>query len=156
MSVAPSVILEKLYSSKQSDCIDEWVRQGWCAEDSTDQNVSIADKDIKSTVKIMEQGVVSFTTMSSIGWKSIFAHFATAPIHSATLYPSISIHMKTHTNMLAQLHQIVVKLLALQPTRAEHSGIFCISPLDDSPMPVSESSSNYIATFLSGVPKLFA
>ncbi|THY45179.1 hypothetical protein D6C98_07927 [Aureobasidium pullulans] len=47
-AVAPSVILEKLYSSKQSDCIDEWMRQGWCAEDSTDQNVSIADKDVET------------------------------------------------------------------------------------------------------------
>lgn len=170
-AVTPSVILEKLYSSKQSGCIDEWVRQGWCAEDSTDKNVSIADKDVETQNEsedalgpppyksrapsslwnressLLQQSLASAGNQSSPTSPQLLS---TAPPHTPCPEFNVHIHKTTHQHASVATPYSCGTSGPVTSTRADHSGIFCTSPLDGTSTPVSVSSSNYIATFLSG------
>lgn len=147
------------------------MRQGWCAEDSTDKNVSIADKDVETQNEsedalgpppyksrapsslwnressLLQQSLASAGNQSSPTSPQLLS---TAPPHTPCPEFNVHIHKTTHQHASVATPYSCGTSGPVTSTRADHSGIFCTSPLDGTSTPVSVSSSNYIATFLSG------
>ncbi|THW72346.1 hypothetical protein D6D19_06592 [Aureobasidium pullulans] len=150
MAVTPSVILEKLYSSKQSGCIDMWVEQGWREQNLVKKCAVAARKDAEPVNK-------SHDVFGPPPYEPQAPSFG-KPLNLPSTAPAYS----THAELNSPLHDITYQhASAAAPasrgspgpatiTRLNHGRMLPTSPLRDPTTPAPTSSHNYIATFLSG------
>ncbi|KAG9981074.1 hypothetical protein KCU78_g21569, partial [Aureobasidium melanogenum] len=174
-AVTPSVILEELYSSKQSGCIDEWVKQGWCARDSTNLDVVGNPKDFE-TVNVpqdtpappqYESRALNFEKLLNSRNKNCLglqASLGLAEDHSLQISPclpstappySTCAELDSHPCETTYQHASAVTPDShgtpghTMVTHSDYAEIFSIPPSEDPLMPMP-TSSDYIGTFLSG------
>jgi hypothetical protein len=178
MAVTPSVILEKLYSSKQSGCIDMWVEQGWREQNLVKKCAVAARKDAEPVNKShdvfgpppYEPQAPSFgkplspQSRHQAPFQAGLAWTGDHSMRTSPDLPSTAPPYSTHAELNSPLHDITYQhASAAAPasrgfpgpatiTRLNHGRMLPTSPLRDPTTPAPTSSHNYIATFLSGFP----
>lgn len=174
-AITPSVILEELYSSKQSGCIDEWVKQGWCARDSTNLDVVGNPKDFE-TVNVPQhtldppqyelrapsfEELFSSRSKNCIGLQASLGLAGDHSLQTSPCLPSTAPPYSTCAELDSYPYETAYQhASAVTPdshgtpghamvTHSDYAEIFSIPPSEDplTPMP---TSSDYIGTFLSG------
>jgi hypothetical protein len=178
MAVTPSVILEELYSSKQSGCIGMWVAQGWREQDLVRECAVAACKDARPVNEShdvlgppqYEPQAPSFRKPLSpqsrhqAPLQAGLAWTGDHPLRTSPDLPSTAPPYSTHAELNSPLHGITYQhASAAAPasrdfpdpatiTRLNHGRMLPTSPLRNPTTPAPTSSHNYIATFLSGFP----
>lgn len=178
MAVSPSVILEELYFSKQSGCINMWVEQGWREQGLVKKCAVAARKDADSVNKSHDMfGPPQYESQAPSFGKPLSpqsrhqaplqAGLAWTGDHSLPTSPDLASTTppySTHAELKSPLHGITNQhASAAAPasrdspgpatiTRLDHGRMLPTSPLGDPITPAPTSSHDYIATFLSGFP----
>ncbi|KAG9765698.1 hypothetical protein KCU73_g300, partial [Aureobasidium melanogenum] len=178
MAVSPSVILEKLYSSKQSGCINMWVEQGSREQGLVKKCAVAARKDAEPVNKSHDVfGPPQYEPQAPSSGKPLSPQSRhQAPLQAGLAWtgdhslrtspdlPSTAPPYSTHAELNSPLHDITYQhasaaapasrdfpspAMVTQPNRGR---MLPTSPLRDPATPAPTSSHNYIATFLSGFP----
>ena len=178
MAVTPSVVLEKLYSSKQSGCIDMWVAQGWREQNLVVKCAVAAANDaehVDNSHDVLgppgyEPQAPSFEKLLSSQDRDKAPDQASPvwpgdhPLRTCPDLPSTAPPYSTHAELKSRSHDITCQhASAVTSASRDYPGSATINPLNHSRMlptspsrdprtPATISSYDYIATFLSGIP----
>jgi hypothetical protein len=176
MAVTPSVILEELYSNKQSGCIGMWVAQGWRERDLVRECAVAACKDagpVNESHDVFgppqyEPQAPSFRKPLSpqsrhqAPLQAGLAWTGDHPLRTSPDLPSTAPPYSTHAELNSPLHDITYQHASVASpdsrdfpgpatiTSLNHGGMLAVSPSRDPTTPAPTPSYDYIATFLSG------